>query len=166
MKTTNIFTQVAMLVLGIFLSSVMLGNGLSPEGNSNEKERKSANKGTEQRTEQVAISSLESIGLMVEGMNSGGKVFNFPDPFYHMTAIVYALDKPTWVSLRVYKETKLVAELVNDHMMPGTYTAVWDAEGEPSGYYIAMLITQDGTFLDSMFKKSATISTKEILIGD
>jgi enediyne biosynthesis protein E4 len=68
---------------------------------------------------------------------------NYPNPFNPATKINF--DIPTGIEyestrLFVYDITgKIRAEILNRQLKPGSYTAVWDAEGFPSGVYFYVL---------------------------
>jgi len=61
---------------------------------------------------------------------------NFPNPFNPTTVISYELPVTSSVKLIVYDMLgREVAVLVNEQMLAGTHTAMWDAQGMPSGVY-------------------------------
>jgi subtilisin family serine protease len=66
---------------------------------------------------------------------------NYPNPFNPATAIGYTIAAPTHVTITVVSVLgETVATLVDGEAAPGTYQAVWDATGVPSGvYYCRML---------------------------
>ncbi|NQT27724.1 glycosyl hydrolase 53 family protein [candidate division KSB1 bacterium] len=74
---------------------------------------------------------------------------NFPNPFNQQTRIQYALENPTFVTLKVYNlQGKLVSVLVQEEQAPGTYSRVWNAEVNgniiPTGIYFIHLETEYG----------------------
>jgi hypothetical protein len=65
---------------------------------------------------------------------------NYPNPFNPTTAISYQLSAVSSVTLKVFDLLgREVATLVNDERGAGTYTAIWDASGSPSGVYVYRL---------------------------
>jgi hypothetical protein len=65
---------------------------------------------------------------------------NNPRPFNPSTTIGFALPKSAFVTLRVYDLLgRLVGELVNEKLGPGTYKTQWDARGLASGVYFYRL---------------------------
>jgi hypothetical protein len=75
---------------------------------------------------------------------------NIPNPFNPDTMIRYRVSKRSWVRLMVYDATgRLIRELQNGFVSPGTHTATWDATksgGVPvaSGVYFYELVV-DGS---------------------
>jgi predicted outer membrane repeat protein len=65
---------------------------------------------------------------------------SFPNPFNPVTRLRYDLPQAGAVSLKVYdilgRET---AQLVDKHMLSGSYSVSWNAESLPSGMYFAVL---------------------------
>jgi len=65
---------------------------------------------------------------------------NFPNPFNPATIISYKINQGGFVSLKVYNLIgQVVAELVNDHQEPGTYSAKFDASELSAGVYLYKL---------------------------
>jgi len=75
---------------------------------------------------------------------------NHPNPFNNLTQINYRLDKPSYVSLRIYDiEGRLVSTLVRERQPAGRFTLLWDAQKDDdsplvSGIYSIYLITDYG----------------------
>jgi hypothetical protein len=85
----------------------------------------------------------------VEGQNPVPLEFslaqNYPNPFNPFTIISYDVAASGLVSLKVFNTLgQEVATLVNETKAPGTYQAVWNAEGMPSGVYFYRM--QSGSF--------------------
>ncbi|RPI16205.1 MAG: T9SS C-terminal target domain-containing protein [Ignavibacteriae bacterium] len=73
---------------------------------------------------------------------------NYPNPFNPVTTISLDIPKSSDVKIVIYDITgKVITELVNEHMSPGTYTKQWDASNYSSGVYFYQLITHD--FIES-----------------
>jgi len=65
---------------------------------------------------------------------------NYPNPFNPGTKIKYQLPESGFVTLVVYDILGTeVAALVNENKLPGTYEAMFDASGLPSGVYLYTL---------------------------
>ncbi|MCE5252339.1 InlB B-repeat-containing protein [bacterium] len=61
---------------------------------------------------------------------------NSPNPFNGFTTITYALTEETKVKLTIYNVSgQQVKVLKDEYVSPGTYSALWDASGMPSGIY-------------------------------
>ncbi len=79
---------------------------------------------------------------------------NYPNPFNMTTRISYNVNRPGFVSLKVYNVTgSEAASLVNEQKSHGSYIVTLDASDLASGIYIVSLITPDGSF----FKKLVLI---------
>ncbi len=71
---------------------------------------------------------------------------NYPNPFNPTTAIVYAIPKNTFVSIKIYNMLgQEVKTLVNSQMQAGTYTIQWNGDNEAgqhvtSGAYIYRIV--------------------------
>ena len=67
---------------------------------------------------------------------------NYPNPFNPSTTIKYSIPVDTQVKIAVYDMLgKEVATLVNERKDIGTYEAMWDASGVPSGIYFCKIVT-------------------------
>jgi hypothetical protein len=65
---------------------------------------------------------------------------NTPNPFNPETEIQFTLGLDGWTVLRVYDMSGgEVARLVDDYLLPGEYTARFDAGALPSGMYLYRL---------------------------
>jgi hypothetical protein len=61
---------------------------------------------------------------------------NYPNPFNPSTKIKFDLPKQEFVNLTVYDALgREIEEIVNKVMSPGSYEAIWNAEGLTSGIY-------------------------------
>ncbi|MCU0372386.1 MAG: T9SS type A sorting domain-containing protein, partial [Ignavibacteria bacterium] len=66
--------------------------------------------------------------------------YNYPNPFNPSTNIKFEIPQNTIVNLSVYDAAgRRVAELINEEMQPGVYTANWDAGDMQSGIYFAKI---------------------------
>ena len=69
---------------------------------------------------------------------------NFPNPFNPTTAIQFDLPRAGHVTLKVYNTLgEEVASLVGGDLPAGSFQAVWNASGMPSGTYFYRLISGD-----------------------
>jgi hypothetical protein len=67
---------------------------------------------------------------------------NYPNPFNPTTRIKFDIPNSGNVSIKIYDITgKEIIELVNQYLSPGTYEALWDADGFASGVYYYRLET-------------------------
>jgi hypothetical protein len=65
---------------------------------------------------------------------------NYPNPFSSITTIPFDLPERTFVSLKVYDITgREVAVLANETLDAGSHSRTFNAEGLPSGTYVARL---------------------------
>jgi outer membrane protein assembly factor BamB len=73
---------------------------------------------------------------------------NYPNPLNPTTVISYQLPVISRVSLKVFDILgREVAVLVNEEKSAGTYRAIWDANGMPSGVYFYLLTA--GSFTET-----------------
>jgi photosystem II stability/assembly factor-like uncharacterized protein len=71
---------------------------------------------------------------------------NYPNPFNPTTTIKFDILKSSHVSLQVFDQTgRIVEELVNESLQPGTYSVNWDAKNRPSGIYFYRISTAEFT---------------------
>ena len=71
---------------------------------------------------------------------SAFEAYVYPNPFTHATTIAFTIPAGTDVRLSVMDALgREVAVLVNGHRNAGSYTALFDAAGLPSGRYIYLL---------------------------
>jgi len=71
---------------------------------------------------------------------------NYPNPFNPTTTINYELQKPGFVSLKIYNVLgKVLVDLVNEVQEAGTHEISFNAENLPSGTYIYKI--QSGNFV-------------------
>lgn len=71
---------------------------------------------------------------------------NYPNPFNPTTTIKYDIPKNTFVKIKVYDITgKLISDLVNSKMEPGSYEVNWNASDYASGVYFYRIETKDFT---------------------
>jgi photosystem II stability/assembly factor-like uncharacterized protein len=67
---------------------------------------------------------------------------NYPNPFNPETNIIFQTSESGDVKLTIFDILgRKVSTLVNEHLSPGTYKAVWDASSFPSGIYYYSLET-------------------------
>jgi hypothetical protein len=72
---------------------------------------------------------------------------NYPNPFNPETNIQFSVSSARLVQLTVYDVLgRVVAELLNETMQPGTYTLRWNGNASPSGIYFYRLTA--GNFID------------------
>ncbi len=76
---------------------------------------------------------------------------NYPNPFNPSTTLNYTLDQPSDVNLSVYNvHGRLIATLVHENQMAGSYNVNFNAGPLPSGIYVAKLQTRMGTMSQKM----------------
>ncbi len=81
---------------------------------------------------------------------------NYPNPFNPTTAIVYAIPKNTFVSIKIYNMLgQEVKTLVNSQMQAGTYTVQWNGDNEAgqhvtSGAYIYRIVAGNNVAVRKM----------------
>ncbi len=69
---------------------------------------------------------------------------NFPNPFNPTTEIQFSIGKAGFTTVRVYDMLgREVAQLVNEQLQSGTYTATFDAAQLPSGTYVYEVVSGD-----------------------
>ncbi|RPI00191.1 MAG: T9SS C-terminal target domain-containing protein [Calditrichaeota bacterium] len=60
-----------------------------------------------------------------------------PNPFNSVATLNYDLYRPAFISLQVYNLAgENVANLVQEHQLPGIYSVTWDGAALPSGIYV------------------------------
>ncbi|MFQ5706501.1 MAG: T9SS type A sorting domain-containing protein [bacterium] len=68
---------------------------------------------------------------------------NYPNPFNPQTTIPFALEKSSFVTLKVYNlKGQEVTVLLQEYLPTGDHHVVWDAHGLPSGVYFCSLQTR------------------------
>lgn len=91
-----------------------------------------------------AFSSVYNFSTSITGVNTLNselpkeyKLFeNFPNPFNPVTKIKFSVPKSEKVTLKIYNTAgKLMIELLNNYINPGTYEVQWNAENFSSGVY-------------------------------
>ncbi|MEX0846022.1 MAG: T9SS type A sorting domain-containing protein [Balneolaceae bacterium] len=96
------------------------------------------------------ITSAESISEVVSGFELSQ---NYPNPFNPTTQILYGIPEASEVELVVFNMLgQKVATLVNGKQSAGWHTAIFDASGLSSGFYIYRI--QAGEF----------VSTKKLML--
>lgn len=98
-----------------------------------------------------------SFETQIEMKNSNGNVIkldqNFPNPFNPSTKISFEIANSSETSLKIFDMTgKMVAELVNGYLQPGTYSIDFNAINFPSGMYFYKL------------KANSVVLTKKMLL--
>ena len=65
---------------------------------------------------------------------------NYPNPFNQATTFVFNLSIPSHVSIDVYNvHGRRVANVLNDHYVPGIHRINWEAQALASGLYLYRL---------------------------
>jgi hypothetical protein len=68
---------------------------------------------------------------------------NYPNPFNPSTTIAFGIAGRSRVTLKVFNVLgEEVAVIVSGTVNPGSYDAVWNASGRPSGVYLAELTAE------------------------
>jgi len=69
---------------------------------------------------------------------------NYPNPFNPNTTIRFALQRPSFVSLKVYNTLgQEIAFLVSENLAAGRYEVDWNASGQASGVYLYRLQAEE-----------------------
>lgn len=101
---------------------------------------------------------LDSIELIIIGIPSVTKIRgtatsfarianatlyqNYPNPFPNSTKIMFNINDPSFVTLRVYNASgQIVATLFNGQCSKGTREVAWDASNLPGGVYLYRMET-------------------------
>lgn len=89
------------------------------------------------------ISSLTAVHNSTSELPGNFSLYqNYPNPFNPSTKIKFDIPKSGFVTLTVYDATgRQVAQLVNENLSPGSYSAEFRADGLTSGIYFYKLIT-------------------------
>ncbi|MCF7920864.1 MAG: T9SS type A sorting domain-containing protein [Candidatus Cloacimonetes bacterium] len=67
---------------------------------------------------------------------------NYPNPFNPTTSITYAIAEDEDVNIQIFNvKGQLVTTLVNEHQAAGTYSLVWNADGQASGVYFFKMMS-------------------------
>jgi len=76
---------------------------------------------------------------------------NYPNPFNPSTIIHYDLPVTARVSLKIFDVNgREVVTLVDRTMPGGSYSATWNANGLPTGMYLAVMEAGDHRFVQKM----------------
>jgi predicted GH43/DUF377 family glycosyl hydrolase len=76
---------------------------------------------------------------------------NYPNPFNPSTTIEYDVPARARITLKVYNTLgQEVATLVDEERMPGTYSAVWEANGVASGTYWSRMAADGKSVVQKM----------------
>lgn len=71
---------------------------------------------------------------------------NYPNPFNPVTKIGFEIPKSGLVNINIYDITgKKISSLVNEHLNPGSYEAIWTAGNLSSGVYYYTIQVNDFT---------------------
>lgn len=101
-------------------------------------------KGVSSKNFNLAVGSKDYL----EGLNLKTELYpkefslkqNFPNPFNPSTQISFTIKDAGMVNLTIYDLIgREVVRLINGHLEPGNYNAVWDAAGQSSGIYFIKL---------------------------
>ncbi len=73
-----------------------------------------------------------------------GQIYNYPNPFNAWTAVVYRLDEPSDVSLKVFNLLgQEITTLIDGHQTSGVYRLFWTPDRQPSGIYFYQLRAEE-----------------------
>jgi hypothetical protein len=147
MKTQNVLKNGSLLILGLFITSMVWSNNMIVKVSDQET--------LVENTEVKEVEKEPSALIIVDESNtSGGDFYNFPDPFTSNTTVVFEIKQTTHVKLMIYVGQNLITTLVDEVKSAGTYTVEWNAGFLPAGEYVGFLVTNYGSFLESMTKKA------------
>jgi hypothetical protein len=94
------------------------------------------------RTKAASNGTATGIGQSVSVPTAFGLEQNYPNPFNPTTTFRFQVVEPGTVTLKVYNLLgKEVATLLNAHRNSGSGTVMWDASAQPSGVYVARLVS-------------------------
>ena len=100
----------------------------------------------------VSLGLLPSIVLFIANPKFFALHQNCPNPFNPTTTINYSVAKHSYIRLMVYNTMgQVVAVLVDGFQAQGSYNVMWNAEGQPSGFYIYQLEANGFTASKKMF---------------
>lgn len=97
------------------------------------------------------VISTSNGGVLVHNISTqvpdAYKVYqNYPNPFNPTTTIKFDILKSSYVKLQVFDQTgRMVEELVDESLKPGSYSVNWDAKSRPSGIYYYRISTPEFT---------------------
>lgn len=85
------------------------------------------------------------INIISANIPSGYKIYqNFPNPFNPATQINFDIPNVSFVKLIIYDQLgKVIEQLVNEELVPGSYKYNWNASSFPSGIYYSKLQAGD-----------------------
>lgn len=73
------------------------------------------------------------------------KLQNYPNPFNPFTKIKFNVFHPSRILLTIYNiKGQIVDTLIDEHMMAGEHSIIWDANNQPSGIYFIRLSNETG----------------------
>ncbi len=79
---------------------------------------------------------------------------NYPNPFYGITKIKYAIDVKTSIEISVYDQLgRKIAILLNEVKLPGNYEIEFDGSKLQSGIYFYSLKTNKNNLIKKMYKE-------------
>ncbi|NOS84677.1 MAG: T9SS type A sorting domain-containing protein [Ignavibacteria bacterium] len=71
---------------------------------------------------------------------------NYPNPFNPVTKIKFDIPNPAYTKIIIYDLSgRVVANLVNEQLKPGSYSVDWNGTGFASGVYFYSLVTDEYT---------------------
>jgi Tol biopolymer transport system component len=83
---------------------------------------------------------LNTVHSEQEKIGSFGLLSNYPNPFNPATTISYNLPKSACVKLSIFNTSgQRVSILKDEYQLAGSYSAIWNATGFPSGLYFYIL---------------------------
>jgi len=155
MKTTNKIKLGMLTVLTVIFSTTMWSYTIM--GNENKKSDDETNIEVQANLEHAEVAILSEIILGEPGgPGSSGELYNFPDPFYYETQIVYTLQQDTYVNLYVWAPGQQPKQLVSEKQRRGKHSVMFNGTGLQAGAYYAILQTNQGQQLHLMTKKTET----------
>lgn len=99
-----------------------------------------------------STSLQESISVLLNGSN-------YPNPFNGETTIQYTLSEAGRVTIEIYDlNGKVIKKLVNDDLLPGSYSVTWDATGENGNP------VEDGFYFFKVRQGNHSVTEKMVLL--
>ncbi|MBL0174681.1 MAG: ammonia-forming cytochrome c nitrite reductase subunit c552 [Ignavibacteria bacterium] len=104
----------------------------------------------------ASLGKMTGVDMLDQNMPNGFDLQqNYPNPFNPSTTIKFSVSRAADVNISVYSSAgELVATLANGNVVPGNYSAKWDATNVASGmYFYRMTATVNGVQTVNLTKK-------------
>ena len=138
-----------------FLIASLISTGLIFAACLSENELNAQNSTSQTKVNTMQYDQSNGDAASLSNVNGPIHMTNYPDPFYSVTYIKYALSFPSHISLIVYESgTGRMTLLYEGPQVSGTHYIAFRPENElnSQGQYIAELITQTASVKEVMIK--------------